>query len=103
MKISKSKQFHSVNNSNKMHIPKMPTLNKYLFFFELEVCGYLVGWLGSIISSVGIILVIAGGAIILTDFKKYGDSWRDSDIKINFVIDWGIDKMMEYKAGKFKS
>lgn len=84
-----------------MHIPKFPTLKKYLFFFELEVCGYLVGWLGSIISSVGIILVIAFGALILTDYQKYGDSWRDSDIKINLVFDWTIDKAMEYKTGKF--
>lgn len=79
---------------------RMPTVKNFLCCFELEVCGYLVGWLGSIIPTLAIIFVASAGVLMLTSFEEFGNKVRNQEIQINFVIDYVIEMALSSKAGE---
>lgn len=77
---------------------KMVTVQTFLCCFKLEVCGYLVGWFGSIFASLGLLLVIIAGGTILLNFENFGELIRNQGFEINFVADWIIDKALTFMS-----
>lgn len=76
-----------------MHIV---TVDKFLCCFKLETGGYVLGWLGTIFTSIGILTLTALGVFTSFNYEMIHEALKNETSTIDIQIDsWAVDFVLE--------
>lgn len=83
-----------------MHIV---TVDKFLCCFKLETGGYVLGWLGTIFTSIGILALTAFGVVTSFNYGMIHEALKNATIEETTTVDtlvdsWIIDFILEASA-----
>lgn len=79
-----------------MHIV---TVNKFLCCFKLETGGYVLGWLGTIFTSIGILGLTALGVFTSFNYELIHEALKNETATIDLQIDnWAMDFVLDASA-----
>lgn len=79
-----------------MHIV---TVDKFLCCFRLETGGYVLGWLGIVFTSIGILALTALGVFTSFNYEMIHEALKNETSNIELAIDnWTVDFLLDASA-----
>lgn len=79
-----------------MHIV---TVDKFLCCFKLETGGYVIGWLGTIFTSIGILFLTAVGVFTSFNYEMIHEALKNETTTRDLQIDnWALDFVLDASA-----
>lgn len=79
-----------------MHIV---TVDRFLCCFRLETGGYVLGWLGTIFTSIGILSMTAVGVFTSFNYEMIHEALKNQTTTIDAQIDsWAVDLLLDASA-----